>query len=253
MTQAMCRRNTEIQQYGNALLGHVDIGGLDILVDDTFLMDVLECVHQRQHQCLCLFAVQGAVGFEQMMQWLPLVIGHQEIGGAVGLKIAQYLDDIRMIECRNDTRFVQKQFEATARKSSADCSSFGATLPSSCRCDIFGGQVLFECKAGADGRVGHQVSDTKGTNTEDRIDLKVADHANRVEVLMTELSCPFRLLSDHADCQFNITQEYFIVLLDKQNLPRQTGDITDKAAISGAEIGKASAFPHRIQYVHGRG
>ena len=66
----------KVEEYGLSILGDIDIGWFQVLVDKSLAMDVLQRIQQRPGECPGLFGGEGAATFEKLVQGFTPVIGH---------------------------------------------------------------------------------------------------------------------------------------------------------------------------------
>ena len=105
-------RGAEIEQHRAPVLADVDVGRLDVAMQEMRRVDVFEPVEDGADHLVDLgFGQRVGLG-EQRVERLPLDILHDEIGGAVVLEIAVDGDDVGMLERDQRLRLLAEAIEA---------------------------------------------------------------------------------------------------------------------------------------------
>ena len=106
--------DAEVHDLDHALLGNHDVSRLDVSVNHTHAMRILECVQYADHHLLGVTLAQGAVHLENIAQSLPLDILHDQIWQMFDLAalsghdlLSRIVDvhDVRVVHLRHGVSF----------------------------------------------------------------------------------------------------------------------------------------------------
>ena len=104
-------RNSEVEQFRNAVIGDDDVAGLDVAMHDQILMRVLHRAAHRAKQGESLVNAQRT-RFAVIANGFSRHVLHDEIRYAVGCCAAvEQTRDVRMFKCRQNLSFMTKAGE----------------------------------------------------------------------------------------------------------------------------------------------
>ena len=105
-------RRAKVQQYRAAVLAHVDVGRLDVAVDEARRVHQLQAIEDGQQATAQLLFAQRAAAVEQARQAFAFLVAHHHIGGVVGLEHRMHMHDVGVHKTRQRARLGEEALQA---------------------------------------------------------------------------------------------------------------------------------------------
>ncbi len=179
-------RRTEVEQHQAAVrIAYVDVGGLDVAVQEAgfvHLVQALQERHEHLHQVRLVGRVLAALQafFQPRVQALAELVVHHHVGGVVVLEKAVDADDVGVAEGRQGARFEQEavQPDPVLFLVAAALGPDGGGLFVAHRQVV--GQVFLDRHLGVQVGIVRQVGDAEAADAQHALDAVLVQHvANR--------------------------------------------------------------------------
>ena len=105
-------RRTEVEQYRRAVGVDHDVARLDVTVQVSRRVHLLQSVNDRQDECERPLFVQRSLAGQPRRQCLAVDVGHHDVMGSVRFEITDHAHDVRVAEASQDAPLVPKALQS---------------------------------------------------------------------------------------------------------------------------------------------